>query len=135
MRQIATKLCGTTSRTVWAAMAVAALTCSLAFAGPFPGKWKFADGGKAIRQRPVGMTHAIVTNDGPDPVIVSSKGITGTNWGTVAPGDRRSLELPRKAKNVKIVDAKTGNALGAKGMLMWAKKVPNIPPVTGGGGS
>jgi len=109
---------------------------SLAFAAsPIPGKWMVPDGGKVVRQRPAGVTHAFVLNKGPDRVIASSKGLTTSVEYLIAPdGQSFGFQLPAGAKNVKIADATGGNGLSASGVLVWAskalvtdKKNPSLP--------
>ena len=96
---------------------------SLAFAGGLiPGKWKIPDGGKVVKQRPAGATHAFILNNGPDRVIASSKGKVSVSYVIMPDGNTVGFQLPAGAKNVKITDSLAGNGLKANGILLWGKK-------------
>ncbi len=116
-----------------ATMLVAASSAAFAF-GVFPGSWKFSDSGKAVRKPSGTLRVALVQNNGPDVVIVSSKGANETISGPVQPGTRGWLAIPTGGKNIKILDANFGNSKGARGTVIWMKKLPKTGPIIGGGG-
>lgn len=117
-----------------AALLIVASSAGMAF-GVFPGAWKVKDNGKAVRKRPGSMPVAIIKNQGPEDIVVSSKGSNVTITGEIVAGAKLSVILPPGAKNVKLVDANFNTGKGAKGSLIWAKQLPNLGPFIGGGGS
>jgi len=113
-------------------MMLAASSTAFAF-GWFPGSWKFADNGHAVRKPPVGMDVAIVQNNGPDTIEVSSKGALETVSGPLLPGQKGAIQIPPGGKNVKLKDGLFDNGKGAKGSLIWVKKLPKTGVIGGGG--
>lgn len=118
-----------------------ALTAALALAGgglalaAYTGGWTVLDGGKKISQRPEDMTFAIITNHGPESVVVTSKGLTTTASLVVQPdGVTVSFAVPANAKNCVIWDEEVGTGAGAKGFLYWAKKAQTEDETDPGGG-
>ena len=119
-----------------------ALTAVLALAGgglalaAYTGGWSVPDGGKKISQRPQGMNFAILTNHGPESVLVTSKGLATTKSLVVAPdGVTVSFAVPANAKNCVIWDEVVGTGAGAKGFLYWAKKAQTNNETDPGGGA
>ena len=115
------------------ALLVGGSSAALAF-GVFPGSWKIIDSGKAVRKPPSGMKVAVVNNNGPDTIRISSKGTNQTPMETLNPGEKIAFLMPLGAKNVKIVDSNPANGTGAKGLLFWAKKLPKTGEVGGATG-
>ena len=95
--------------------------------------WKVTDSGKTIRKRQAGMVVAVIKNKGPDHVIASSKGTTMTVSGNIPPGTSATLILPKGAKKVKLLDTNFANGKGSRGSLVWAKAMPQVGPIIGGG--
>lgn len=106
-----------------------ALTAVVALAGgglalaAYTGGWSVPDGGKQISQRPQGMNFAIITNHGPESVVVTSKGLSSTSSLVVEPdGVTVAFAVPANAKNCVIWDEDVGTGAGANGFLYWVKQ-------------
>jgi hypothetical protein len=118
------------------------LTAVVALAGgglalaAYTGGWSVLDGGKKISKRPQGMNFAIITNHGPESVLVTSKGLFSTSSLVVEPdGVTVAFAVPANAKNCVIWDEQVGTGAGAKGFLYWAKKAQTNEETDPPGGS
>jgi len=99
---------------------------ALALAGPTPGQWSVPDGGKQIASRPEGMNFAIITNSGPESILVTSKGLSTTTSLAIQPdGAPHTFAVPANSKNCVLRDEVSGTGAGAKGILIWAKVAQN----------
>jgi len=116
-------------------LVAAAALLGLAMA-PIPGKWSLPDGTKIVRKPPAGSGYdlAVIQNNGPEDVLVTSKGTLVTNSVVIPPdGITVQFVLPDGAKNVVLRDNDIDGE-SATGFLAWAIYVPPIPPIGGGGG-
>jgi len=69
------------------------------------------------------LQFAIIQNDGPDSIQVSSKGTFEIVGGEILAGEKATVVMPKGSKNVKLVDGNFSNGMGSKGTLIWSQKL------------
>ena len=103
-------------------LAIGCSSAALAF-GIVPGTWKVLEGGKTLVPRVSKLQFAIITNKGPDSILVTAKGTTKVATGEILGGDKATVIVPKGCKKVKLADGIIGNSMGSKGTLIWSQKV------------
>lgn len=105
-----------------AALAMGCGSAALAL-GITPGSWKVIDGGKTVVPRVSNLQFAIVTNNGPDSIMVTASGTLKVATGEIFAGDKATVIVPKGCKKVRLVDGTSGNSIGSKGTLVWSQKL------------